>query len=617
MLTKRRGPRLRPSISLVLVGGVGLLILLSCLAFGIAMVTGRQNTVDLLRDRNERIVQQLVERTRLQLDPAHRQIEAFRNRIVSKHLPLNDVGRLTDYMTSALDSLPQVDAIGLVRNDFVATRVFRHASQLVAMHDKMTDDAVAATRMQALRQSIEAPQTGMGLHRDVRWGALIWAPELQQPLINTIAPVVMDGVFVGGVVALVSLGSLSRLLEVDSVDGEAVNFILYGEDAVLAHPSLLNHQYELSMEHPLPSLDEIHDPVLRQIWSGRIELQLANAMLGDGGNAHVVETEDGRRWIFVYRKIDGYGEKPWVVGRYFSFDEIELEVTRLRFSAVVGALALILFSLIAWRLGYHIRRPILAISAAANRLRNLDFDSPPLERVRLRELDDAAQAINAANAALHWFGNYVPRKLVNRLIREGEDAISVSKHREVTVMFTDLVGFTSMSERLTAQETADLLNEHFALVTACIEAEGGMVDKFIGDAVMAVWGAIKRDPDHATHACRAARAITAALAADNARRMMLGKPILRMRIGIHTGPVVIGNIGAPGRINYTVVGDTVNTAQRLEQLGREHMQSDSSVLVLLSAETAEAAKLDPRPKVIGRFPVKGRAAPIEVCRLEL
>src|SRR3546814_6934164 len=93
-------------------------------------------------------------------------------------------------------------------------------------------------------------------------------------------------------------------------------------------------------------------------------------------------------------------------------------------------------------------------------LRNHDFDTPPLGRTRLRELDDASQAINSANAALRWFGNYVPRKLVNRLVREGEDAVNVSKHRDVTVVFTDLVGFTAMSERLTAQETADLLNEH-------------------------------------------------------------------------------------------------------------------------------------------------------------
>src|SRR5690606_40009068 len=100
-------------------------------------------------------------------------------------------------------------------------------------------------------------------------------------------------------------------------------------------------------------------------------------------------------------------------------------------------------------------------------------------------------------------------------------------------------GFTGMSEHMPAQEPADVLNEHFALVTACIEAHGGIVDKFIGDAVMAVWGAIKRDENHAKHACAAVKAISVAMAADNARRAMLGKPILRMRGGIHSGPAVV------------------------------------------------------------------------------
>jgi class 3 adenylate cyclase len=134
---------------------------------------------------------------------------------------------------------------------------------------------------------------------------------------------------------------------------------------------------------------------------------------------------------------------------------------------------------------------------------------------------------------------------------------------------------------------------------------------------MAVWGAIKRDDDHAAHACKAVQAIGAAVAADNARRVMLGKPVLRMRIGVHSGPVVIGNIGAPGRINYTVVGDTVNTAQRLEQLGHEHLGDDQNVIALASAETVEAARLDPKPPCVGRISVKGRAASVEVYRLEL
>lgn len=608
--------RVRLSISRVLTLGVGALMLLAGVAYGIALVSGRLNTVELLRDRNDRIVTRLTERTQLQLDTAARQVEALRQRLQNRQIGINEIGRLTDYMTATLDALPQLDAIGLLRNDLIATRVQRSpgGTRYELLHDSIADYYDRPARDEAVRRLRETAGRSEQYRNPVGWGALIWNPDIGQALINAHAPVVLDGTFIGEALAVVSLGTLTRLMETDSRDGEAVNFILYGEDMVLAHPTLLNHDYKLSMEKPVPHLQDIHDPVLQKIWSGQIDMLAARAMLGSDG-AHIVEAED-RRWIFVYRRLSSYGETPWIVGRYFPFDQVETEVNRIRVSVIVGVISLILSLLVAWRLGTLIRRPLLAIGNAASRLRNLDFDTPPLERTRLRELDDAAQAINAANAALRWFGNYVPRKLVNRLVREGEDAINTSKERDVTVMFTDLVGFTAMSEQMSAQETADILNEHFALVTACIEATGGIVDKFIGDAVMAVWGAIKRDENHATHACRAVDAICKALAADNARHMMLGKPILRMRIGLHSGPVVIGNIGAPGRINYTVVGDTVNTAQRLEQLGHNHQLESEQFIALASAETVTAARLDPQPPHIGRIAVKGRLGEIEVYRLD-
>lgn len=605
--------RLRPSISLVLTLGVGTLMFLAAAAFGIAMVNGRLNTVDLLRERNETIVSRLVERTRLRLDPALAHVDAMAKRLEEKKIDINDVGRLNDYMLAALDGLPQVDAFGLLRADMVATRAVRlPGGTTITHHSNINEYPDTAARSEAVRRLfLMAHQTG---NREAKWGDLIWNPEINQAMINAHAPVNVDGTFVGEALAVLSLGSLSRLIETDSIDGEAVNFILYDDAHVLAHPTLLNHEYTVSADKLLPTLDDIHDPVLRRIWDGKVERRLAAAMLGSEG-AHIVSAE-GRQWIFVYRRLEDYGDKPWIVGRYFAFDQIETEIMRLQLAAAAGALSLVLSLLVAWRIAHLIRRPLLAISNAANRLRNLDFDAPPLDRTRLRELDDAAQAINAANAALHWFGNYVPRKLVNRLVREGEEAINVSKQREVTVMFTDLVGFTAMSERMQAEEVAAILNEHFELVTACIEAEGGVVDKFIGDAVMALWGGIKRDEDHAVRACRAAMAICREMAADNARRQMLGKPVLRLRIGLHSGPVVIGNIGAPGRINYTVVGDTVNSAQRLEQLGHDHMSDAEQFIALASAETVESARLDPKPPLVGRLNVKGRQAPIEVYRLD-
>ena len=218
-------------------------------------------------------------------------------------------------------------------------------------------------------------------------------------------------------------------------------------------------------------------------------------------------------------------------------------------------------------------------------------------------------------AGLRAFEIYVPRTFVLRLLRIGGASALRSEERQVTVLFTDIRGFTTLAERLSHHDLADFLNQHFALVAACVEAEDGTVDKYIGDSVMAFWGAPVAQEDQAERACRAALAVVAAIHADNAERRARGEEPVRMRIGVHTGPAIAGNIGAPGRVNYTLVGDTVNTAQRLEQLGKDFGESDGEVSVLVSAETA--AKLPPKFTVtpVGTCQLRGREASIEVYRL--
>jgi len=604
----------RPSIAQALLLGFGLLMLLAGIAFVIAMLSGRTNTVELLRDRNQRIIELTVERVRSKLDPVRQHLEGLRNRIQGGRLSIDDRQRLGDYLSAMIDGVPQIDAVGVVRTDLSATRAAKLDGSVYVLQDSLTAYPGAADRMNSGRRLVEDMQARGQTMQIMQWGDLIWEPALRQPLINLRAPLVLGEKFVGGMAALVSLGSLSRALEADSIDGQSMNFILYDDNYVLAHPTLTSHEYYLSAEKPLPFLEEIHDPILTKIWSGRKESIVARAVIASQG-AHLVEAE-GRQWIFLYQRLVGYGERPWLVGRYFPFDEIEQEVRRIQFAGVIGLVGLILSLLIGWRLGRVIGNPVRDLAQAANRLQALDFDGPPLPRQRLRELDEAAQAVNAATAALTWFGNYVPRRLVSRLMREGEDAVNMSKQRDVTVLFTDIVGFTSISENLSAPEVADLLNQHFALMATHIETEGGVIDKFIGDSVMAVWGAIKRDEYHAMHACRAAAGMARALAEDNARRRAQGLQTLRIRVGLHSGPVVVGNIGAPGRINYTVVGDTVNVAQRLEQLGREHMRGDDDAVLLASGATTALADLSPPPPAIGEIIVKGRVAPVPVFRLD-
>ena len=265
-------------------------------------------------------------------------------------------------------------------------------------------------------------------------------------------------------------------------------------------------------------------------------------------------------------------------------------------------------------LGRALAGPVGRLGAAAEAIRALDPGSVEvLPHSFLREIDSAAIAFNAMVTGLKWFATYVPRSLVLLLMRRGAAEL-VSEERALTVLFTDMIGFSAVAQRLTPPQLADFLNRHFALLGAGIEAEGGTVDKYIGDSVMAFWGAPEPQSDHAARACRAARNIAAALREDNARRAAKGQRPIRVRIGIHSGPAIAGNIGAPGRVNYTLIGDTVNTAQRLEQLGKTVDDGAADAVVLISGATAAQAPQD-EVRPIGVHVLRGRADEIEVYRL--
>jgi class 3 adenylate cyclase len=257
------------------------------------------------------------------------------------------------------------------------------------------------------------------------------------------------------------------------------------------------------------------------------------------------------------------------------------------------------------------------VAVHADAISRLDLhDLSPLPRSLIRELDVQSKAFNAMEVSLLWFAAYIPRSLVRRLISRGEPEGIPPVQQTVTVMFTDIVGFTIEAERLSATDTAAFLNGHFGLLTPCIEAESGTVDKFIGDSVMAFWNAPEQQADHADRACRAALAIRATIRNENEARARRGERPIRLRIGIHTGPAVVGNIGSAERVNYTVVGDTVNVAQRCEALGKELDQPHADVTILVSSQTRSSLSR-PIPSIsAGTLPMKRRTGSIEVYQIE-
>jgi adenylate cyclase len=166
------------------------------------------------------------------------------------------------------------------------------------------------------------------------------------------------------------------------------------------------------------------------------------------------------------------------------------------------------------------------------------------------------------------FGQYMSDTVINHLLENPEKLQLGGERRRVTLFFSDLAGFTTISERLSAETVVGLLNDYLSAMTEIILDEEGTVDKFEGDAIMAFWGAPLDQPDQAPRACRAALRQQSALAKLNRQFAGLDLPPLSMRIGLHTGDAIVGNLGSAKRFDYTVIGDTVNLASRLEGVNK-------------------------------------------------
>jgi class 3 adenylate cyclase len=583
-------------LSLALISGIAYIVVLA----------GATGTAErLLVDRAQRVVDGQVSLVRSRLDPVTEHLEMIAALAARGRLDIHSPVDMREALWAMMTTVPVVSAASFATFDLQLDRVMRMADGAIVRDTvPLTDHPQALARFHQL-------QTAHGTF----WGALFWSEPQRQPVLNVRTPVRrVDDAFIGGLMATVAVGDLSYLIG----EGQraAHFFILVGHDQVLAHRRLVDPRgLGLSEQHPLPSIDQVDDPVLARIWDPAVRSAQIDRTLGKLG--HVVQAE-GRRWVFVYRELHRFGPTPWLVGQYFPFEEATSDLDRLMNGAMVGAGTLAVAALLALFIGLSMVRSIRTITSAAESIERLEFDEPFHRRSRLREIDDAGHSLDKARGALKWFGAYVPHRLVFRLMELGEDAVR-SRRRDVTVMFTDIVEFTPQAEDLAEQDTADLLNHHFALVGSCIEREHGMIDKYIGDAVMAVWGGLSKMEDHADHAVRAALAIAKVIRDDNATRRAAGKPPIRVRVGMHSGPVVVGNIGAPGRVNFTVVGDTVNVAQRFEQLGKEFMGPADDVVVLASAATLAAIRDKasvgialPEPVV---RQVKGHEDPVHVYRL--
>lgn len=291
-----------------------------------------------------------------------------------------------------------------------------------------------------------------------------------------------------------------------------------------------------------------------------------------GGSAQQFFRSGERTYVAAFRTIDTARSAGLNLAVVAPLDEFFGEIEAARRSLFMVAIGFVAATLpVAVLIGWLLSGALRRIAVETDRIQRFDLDDDSGQvRSVIREIDDLGRSVATMRTVVRAFSSFVPKRLVQRLVETGDAFRLGGTRREVTVMFTDIVGFTAITENADPEQVMLYTSRYLAALSDAVMANGGTVDKFVGDAVMAIWNAPSDDPDHVVHACAGALACREANTALNEAFAREGWPPYRTRFGLHTGEAVVGNIGSADRMNYTVLGATVNLAARLEALNKEH-----------------------------------------------
>jgi adenylate cyclase len=438
------------------------------------------------------------------------------------------------------------------------------------------------------REAIEAA----GEH----WSTLTTHPNGERLAAMLAVPIDVDGKRTGVLAIIIELTRVSNFLSQLTVGKSAGAFLLDRDGGVIASPDPNADELNaLKTDHPLlpVAVDAIR--------------QAGNAYNpGDGEVFRSQVTRDGQAYQAVLTPISFPGwSLVTVVPESEFLGPVQMTIRNLLIGLAVLIVAAGLLS--AWLTQRLIATPLIKVVGEIRHVERFDLDKVERHPSHLAEIENLSGAIGDMAQGLAAFRKYIPADLVRRLVGDGNAARLGGAVRPMSVMFIDLAGFTGMSER-SGDRIIPLLSRYFDVVSAQIQNEGGTIDKFIGDAVMAFWGAPAENPDHAYDCCRAGlacqRAVLQAGLLDDR-----GEPV-RIRIGINSGDMLVGNIGSEVRLNYTVIGDAVNIASRLEGTNKVYGST-----IIIGPETRRLAGPRIIVRELDRLAVYGRAGGLQIYEL--
>lgn len=363
---------------------------------------------------------------------------------------------------------------------------------------------------------------------------------------------------VGGVIGVdLLLEGLSSFMQEQQVSERGVAFIVTKGGQIVAYPSnSIQNAPNTQSQRSLMSVTEVPNKQVQRAFQLYKE--------------HPEQTEfefacDGLQYLASFTPVDGDNGIDWVVSivvprKDFAKTVDDMQKNEIILIIIVAFLA----TFVTFYLSKRISSPIIAVAEETQQLKEF-YDTEPLNiKSNISEIKMMIDAISAMRTSLQSFGKFVPKVLVRRLMQKGTEVKLGGKLSEVTMFFSDIQSFTSISEGMQADKLVLHLSDYFNELSKIIVEANGTIDKYIGDAIMAFWNAPTPDKNHVFNACHAALLCQKRLAELNRKWELEKKPTFPTRIGLHTTEVIVGNIGSDEKINYTLMGDGVNLGSRLE-----------------------------------------------------
>ncbi len=419
----------------------------------------------------------------------------------------------------------------------------------------------ATQRIEAFRSSYDPTQRGWFVQARKTQGAIWTKPYVfaaAQELGVTYALPSQRRYAEGSAQALVvagdvSLGRLSEFVRLFSSSGYGDSALLSADYQVLARSDMTGALHRL--EPPTGVLGALHAHMV------------ATGTAGSGTDSSFSFSYEGRRFLVQTSLIPATG---WELVSWVPEDLLMGDLRRAVLWGLLLALVFLGLALfMSLKLSKLVTSPVENLSHIARRIGLLELDDLPREPSRVLEIQHLDQALDDSARSLKAFSKFVPVDVINQLIDQGHALAPNGSPRRITVMFTDVEGFTTISESLDANVLVGLLTEYFNLATRVFARHGGVIDKFIGDGIMVLWGAPADLKDAEYKACVAALELHAEMGVLNARWRAEGLPEFRTRIGIHTGVVIAGVLGSNDRLSYTAFGDVINVASRIEGINKQ------------------------------------------------